>query len=141
MGKIIDSKECEQLQQFFSRNKNIVGVYIFGSYNTEYYNDNSDIDFGIVFDEKVELFNELEVADAMSEILGTDNIDVVNLKKTPVTFQHKAVSTGKLIYESDYKKMSDYLENIIKFYCDYQYNFETLQKEYTYALKEEYLNA
>ncbi len=68
-----------QLTAYVSSEPIILGVLIFGSYGTEYYNERSDIDFGIIFDDDcpVELFKELEIEDRISTILQTDQVDAV----------------------------------------------------------------
>ena len=80
MPKLLRIEEkMHQLTAYDSSEPIILGVLIFGSYGTEYYNERSDIDFGIIFDDDcpVELFKELEIEDRISTIQQTDQVDAV----------------------------------------------------------------
>jgi hypothetical protein len=76
----------------------------------------------------------------MSEALGTDNIDVINLNKKPLSFKHKVLSTGRIIYENDYEKTSDFLEEVFRGYCDQEYDIREMNQQFDYSLKESYIN-
>lgn len=143
MGKLLRIEDkFQQLSAYFSAEPIILGVLIFGSYYTDYYNERSDIDFGIIYDDgrNVQLFKELEIEDNISQIVQTDRIDVINLNKSPLVFAHKALRTGKIIYERDPILVSDYLERIYNLYCDYEFVHRKFFKEYEDSLKEDYLN-
>ncbi|MFO7153553.1 MAG: nucleotidyltransferase domain-containing protein [Caldicoprobacter oshimai] len=45
-------QKLDQLNEVFEQYPNIIAVIVFGSYNTPYYNQNSDIDFGIIYSVK-----------------------------------------------------------------------------------------
>ena len=74
----------------------------------------------------------------LSDVLGTDCVDLVNLNKAPVNIQFKAVSEGKLIYERDYITTCDYVEKVVGIYQDYAIDLENFYREYDEALKEAY---
>jgi len=83
-------EKLDKLCETFKNYNKIIGVLIFGSYNTSYYNERSDIDFGIIYNDKnVILFDELSIEDSISKVLATDNIDAVNLNKAPLVLHIK----------------------------------------------------
>lgn len=133
-------KLTDKLGMVFKDYDKILCVILFGSYNTEYYNRNSDLDFAIVYDGYVDIQYELELEIRISEILGTDNIDVINLNKKPLSFKHKVLSTGRIIYENDYEKTSDFLEEVFRGYCDQEYDIREMNQQFDYSLKESYIN-
>lgn len=69
------------------------------SYGTEYQTALSDIDFAVLFDKKLGIAEEAAFLSRLSEILGTDRVDLVNLNKTPLNLQFRAISEGNIIYE------------------------------------------
>ncbi len=132
--------KLNKLGEYFKKNKNIIGIIIFGSYGSIYYSDNSDIDFGVVYKIKPNLFMELGVEDSISKILGTDNIDVVNLNNAPLIFRYNALSKGRVIYEEDSQILSDFFERTYLEFCDYKYDYVVSCSDYDDSLKENYVN-
>jgi uncharacterized protein len=94
----------------------------------------------VIYDGYVNIEYELSIEVRIAEVLRTDNIDVVNLNKKPISFKHKVLSTGKIIYEKDYVKTSDFLEYVIRYYGDQEYDIKAMNKEYDHSLRESYLN-
>ena len=114
---------------------------MFGSILTEYYGAYSDIDLGIIFyTSDVRLERELELDVQVSDILGSDKVDLVNLNKTPVQLSFQAITKGVLIQENDYIELSNFLEKTMKFYGDYRIDLEYYYSEYMNALRGVYLN-
>lgn len=70
------------LVDYVKENPDILALYIFGSYGTEYQNENSDIDFAVLYERMPSLNDELSLEVKFSEILGTDDIDLINLRRT-----------------------------------------------------------
>lgn len=128
------------LNMTFKDYDHIVCVILFGSYNTEYYNQNSDLDFAVVYDGHVDIQYELDLEIRMSEVLGTDDIDVINLNKKALPFKHEVLSTGRIIYENDYERTSDFLEEVFRYYCDQEHDIRIMRQQYDYSLKESYVN-
>ncbi|HHU33472.1 MAG: type VII toxin-antitoxin system MntA family adenylyltransferase antitoxin [Zhaonellaceae bacterium] len=126
------------LPVFFSREPSIQAVFLFGSYGTEAQTPSSDIDFAVLFKTKVSLADELELQGKLSEVLGTDRVDLVNLRKAPLRLQFRAISQGRLLYEKDYVTTCDYVEHVIKYYQDYAIDLAVFYQEYDQSLKEAY---
>lgn len=131
---------AEKLVSFFSQEANIAAVFLFGSFGTEYENQFSDIDLGIVFmpGAQVNLRDELDLEARLSLHLQTDNVDLVNLNKAPLNLRFQAVKDGELIYEKDYPATSDFLENTYRYYLDYSYHFKVMERERARAMREVY---
>ena len=123
--QLLGTKNCVALRSFIKEQKDVVALYVFGSILTEYYGPYSDIDLGIVFyTSDIKLERELEIDVQVSDILGTDKVDLVNLNKTPVQLSFQAISKGVLIQENDYIELSNFLEKTMKFYGDYRIDLE-----------------
>lgn len=124
------------LPDLFSRYPEIVVVFLFGSYGTDFQHDLSDIDFAVYFSQDVNLKFEANLLGKLSSVLNTDRIDLVNLNKAPLNLQFKAVAQEKIIYESDFIATCDYIENMLKRYHDFAIDLENFYLDYDYALKE-----
>lgn len=137
-GKLNLDKQLNQLGGFFAEIPEVVTVFLFGSYGTEYQTALSDIDFAVLFDKKLGIAEEAAFLSRLSEILGTDRVDLVNLNKAPLNLQFRAISEGKIIYERDYITTCDYMEKVMDLYQDYAIDLHYFYREYDKALKEAY---
>ncbi|KJS15198.1 MAG: hypothetical protein VR69_14920 [Peptococcaceae bacterium BRH_c4b] len=125
-----------------SRQDDIVAVYLFGSFGTEYQNKYSDLDLGVIFHQckLPDLRRELSIEAELSLLLGIDKIDLVNLNRAPVQLRFKAVAKGTILFEGDANALASFLENTYRKYGDYQVDLEAYYQEYRKALQEAYLN-
>ncbi|MFT8316291.1 MAG: nucleotidyltransferase domain-containing protein, partial [Clostridium sp.] len=105
--------KIESLKKYFSQQPDILGVWIIGSYGTEYQREDSDIDFAILYNKDINDLEEIKFACDITEILKIENIDTINLKKAPITLQFKTIKEGRNLYEKDYIKVCDYIEYVI----------------------------
>ncbi|MDA8233215.1 MAG: nucleotidyltransferase domain-containing protein [Clostridia bacterium] len=126
------------LPGFFVSIPEVMAVILFGSYGTENQTPLSDIDFAVLFNKEQNLSEEMVFLSKLSDALGTDRVDLVNLNKAPINIQFKAISQGKIIYERDYVSTCDYIEKVINFYQDYAIDLHNFYREYDEALKEAY---
>lgn len=129
-------KEISELKLYLSKNSNVIAFYIFGSYGTKWQNQNSDIDFAILYDKDISLKEELMLEIKISEIFKRDDIDVVNLNKAPINLQQRVIYTGDLLYCSDKIKLADFKERVFKFYGDYGITLKFFYEDYLKGLIE-----
>ena len=118
------------LIKYFETNEDILAVWLIGSYGTEYQREESDIDFSILFNKDVSIIKEMKISCNISDIIGYENVDTVDLKKAPITLQFKTIKEGKSIYEADFIKTSDYIEYVINRYREEKYYIESFRKDY-----------
>ncbi|MFA5819951.1 MAG: nucleotidyltransferase domain-containing protein [Bacteroidales bacterium] len=131
-------EKINKLPALFSRTPEIQAVFLFGSYGTGNQTDISDIDFAVLFDKRLDITEEAACLANISEFLGTDRVDLVNLNKAPLNLQFKAISEGKIIYEREYITTCDYIEKVIDLYQDYAIDLNYFYQEYDEALREAY---
>lgn len=108
----------QNLRDYFKSQENIILAVVFGSHGTEFQRGDSDIDFAILFDETVDMLQEMRVLNDLSNILNFENVDLVNLNKASVILQFRALG-GKIIYERDYYEVCDFMEKVFKIYADF----------------------
>lgn len=66
------------LKKYFSQQSDILGVWIIGSYGTEYQREDSDIDFAILYSKNISSLEEFKFACDITELLKIENIDTIN---------------------------------------------------------------
>jgi len=115
----LNEKKFSRLKNYFaSFQPEIILAILFGSYGTEQQRADSDLDFAVLFNSNVDIYAEMRLLSGLTDLLGIENIDLVNLNKASIVLQHEALS-GKFIYEKDPVITSDYVERVTKYYCDY----------------------
>lgn len=134
------NKLIKKLEGFFRKEKNILTVYLFGSYGTEDQTELSDIDIAILFADTVSMLEELGIAAEIEFILKQGQIDLLNLNKASVILQHRVISTGEKIFERDSLTTADFIENTLKFYFDYGLVYKKFRDDFREELRGEYLN-
>ncbi len=118
MIKLTEENYLELKKYFASFQPEISLAILFGSYGTEQQRADSDLDFAVLFNADADIYIEMRLLSGLSELLGIENIDLVNLNKASIMVQYEALA-GRLIYEKDPILTSDYSEKIFKYYCDY----------------------
>jgi len=137
---LVHENDLKTLIELFEQDKNILLVYVFGSYSTEYMTPKSDIDFAILFGRDISMMEEMSLQAKISEKLKFEHIDMVNLNKTPFRFQFKVISSGKIIYELDKDLTDNYIEKVLRYYHGNQVRYRIFFEEYDRGLKEDYLD-
>lgn len=129
MLKKITPAEEEKLIGFFKTMKPaVIMASLIGSYGTDYQRSDSDIDFAILFEKKIGLFEEMKVLKELSEILSYEDVDLVNLNNAPITLQFRAIE-GEILYEKDFRQVSDYMEKVFRIYGDYAPVLKNIDRE------------
>jgi predicted nucleotidyltransferase len=122
--------KLDELKSYFKNNKDILAVWIVGSYGTEYQRDDSDIDFAILYNSDIDIMKEMKYEGEISDIIKFENIDTINLKRAPITLQFKTIKEGRSIFEEDFVKVSDYIELVLKIYYDARYYIDAFDRDY-----------
>lgn len=90
-------------------------IYIFGSYVTERYNSESDIDIAVLWDEKIESFELYNIKKDLLDFLENE-VDLIELSNANLTLTKEIIYKGKLIYkESEEKKLDFEYRSIVLF--------------------------
>ncbi|WP_422447148.1 type VII toxin-antitoxin system MntA family adenylyltransferase antitoxin [Thermoanaerobacterium sp. DL9XJH110] len=134
--KVTIEEKKEELKNYFRANDKIVLVTVFGSYLDGTFNETSDIDIAILFENNLNLFDEAKIMDDLSRILHFENIDLLNLNKANFLLRFNAVIKGKIIYEKDSDLTDEFLERILCSYRLHYYRYNSMQKEFIQNLLE-----
>ncbi|MDW7739258.1 MAG: nucleotidyltransferase domain-containing protein [Bacillota bacterium] len=137
----LNKAQIDDMVRYIESRGDIIAFYLYGSHGTEYQTVFSDVDLAILpmpasdFD-----FNEeLNIMSKLNDLGNSDDINLVNLKKAPVTLQMKVLDSGRLLYCADAVLLADFIESVILKYSDFEPDLRLFNEDYDYSLKKEYL--
>ena len=114
-----------KLLDWISEEPDIVALYAFGSLASGDLNPLSDLDFGIVVSRKLDkqqrFDGHLDLIGAFNQVLGTDEVDLVQMNDAPMHFSYNIIKSGKLIYCQDKTELAAFIEKTIKLYLDFRF--------------------
>ena len=112
----------QTVTEYFSKQPEVIAVYLFGSYAKNRSRLDSDVDLAILFASKIkpELFYNLEMKyfQELSRKIPK-NFDVVNLNRAGELLDYEVFRLGFLIYQRDPVKRLEYQTRRICGYLDF----------------------
>lgn len=133
----LSDEQLERLVQRLREYPNVLAVFLFGSQVDGYATPESDVDLAVLFEQDPSLEEELDLGIVAGETLGTERVDVINLNRAHLLLRHRAVG-GRLLYERDPIRVSDFIEETILRYIDYEPDLRAFYRDYDQALEEAY---
>lgn len=126
---MLTQQVLNKLKIYFQSQKNILAVYLYGSFANGLPNKMSDIDFGIVLNNPVsnsrafdlQLKYMGEISDLIREDLKFEYVDAMILNNTSSPLKQQAISTGKLIFSRDEDKRVDFEYFVISEYENFKH--------------------
>jgi predicted nucleotidyltransferase len=98
--------------------------YLFGSRASQDFYPDSDIDLAVIFDKfspnKHNLALEIEMNEAITEILTPMEVDLLFLQKAPIYLRFDAISNGKVIYCTNEEFRTDFESITVRDYLDFK---------------------
>lgn len=96
------------IQQILTQNiPNLHGIYLFGSYDTEYATQSSDIDIAFLARPSVDNWQRFEIEQTLAANLNR-SIDLVDLTQVSLVMQKQIVTYGERIYTLDETKCEQF---------------------------------
>jgi predicted nucleotidyltransferase len=89
--------------------KDVMGIYIFGSFATSFATKESDLDIAILGTEKFKEIFLWELAQKIASKINKD-VDLVDLLNVSTVLRFQIINEGKLVYCRD-KKKCNFFEN------------------------------
>lgn len=96
-------------------NKGLSLIVLFGSMASGAVHARSDVDLAFLYDRKVDI---LELTNRTSALLGTDKVDVVDLRLADPLLKFAVASTGKIVYERSPGVFSEFFSLAFRRYVD-----------------------
>lgn len=125
----------KKIRDYFSKKRDIVAVYLYGSFARGEAKVGSDIDLAVVFNN--DFYRRSDYSDFLSynyeltKILGIE-VEVKDLKNASLDFTHRVLCEGKLVLCSNEKDKAAFEESILRNYFDLKPLFD----EYYQSLSE-----
>jgi hypothetical protein len=124
-----------KLREELSKERDIVFVYIFGSYGTNRVGPLSDVDIAVYLDEKDNVTGsknyfdrKIELNLLITEVLKTDEVDLVILNETSPEFAFNVLKTGYLLFSKDERKRIAFETHTMKLYQDFKFHRDRMME-------------
>lgn len=128
---MMNNKEIIRIIHDIFIRDDIDACYIFGSFLTSRFTDDSDIDIAIIGD--IELEDRLYIEGVLQEKLNRD-IDLVNIEELPKNIQLQIISRNKRVIFKENENTSRYLYELNKWYREDYPFWLKLQREMGYEI-------
>jgi len=137
----LSDQQFASMIDYIKARYDILAFYIYGSYGKKYQTPLSDLDLAILPmpEANLDLDTELGIEVRLSEICKSDHVNMINLANASLPFQMKVLEQGRLLYCADQNLLADFIEMVIKRFCDFAPDLEAIYKDYDAGLKEVYL--
>lgn len=127
--------EIAKLRGIFKDYPYIASVYLFGSTTSGKAGPLSDVDIAILLKGSApkgrELIHEEDyLSYRIAKALSAKEVEVVDLNRQGLVFQHNVLSTGKLIYDADSSYRVKFVTQVISHFCDFEPTLRFMNKYY-----------
>ncbi len=138
LEKIDIQDRIPNLIEFLKSREEILAVYLYGSYGSEYQTNLSDIDIAVLVSGslRADLAYQLDLSAQIADIIREEDLDVLILNTASIVMQFEVLSTGKILFERDHELLCDFLERVFKEYGDFQIDLRQFYCEYDEALRK-----
>ncbi len=130
-------ERLKTLHPVFEARPRVLGVFLFGSYVDGYATERSDVDLAVLYDGKVDWEEHFDLTSAIEEHLPDVKVDVLDARRLPISLQYRVIK-GRIIYERDPDRVSDFIEHVIVHYLDFLPDLRTFYREFDHSMEEAY---
>jgi predicted nucleotidyltransferase len=110
----------------------VFALYAFGSLAGDALKPLSDLDFGILLDDRLDkgqrFDKHIELIGVFSDIFRTDEIDLVIMNDISNRMAFQIIKTGKMLVCKNIGALTDYSERLIKNYLDFKFMRDAFDK-------------
>jgi predicted nucleotidyltransferase len=108
-------------------------VILFGSFASGRTHKKSDIDLAFLFDDPVDI---LDLTNRVIRLLHTDNIDIIDLRRTNPLLRFVALNKGKLLFERRPGMFNGFFSLVFRMYIDTKKLRDARETSIKHFLKE-----
>jgi len=113
---MLEDEKIEDIKNILLSKLNIKLIYIFGSFGKYIERKDSDIDFAILTEKKIDEYRLFMISQKLADVLKKE-IDLVDLNSASAVFRAEIVRKGKLIYYSDNLVRMDFQMKTLRDYA------------------------
>lgn len=129
----ISERDVKGLKAIFAEYSFIAAVYFFGSAVSGRSGPMSDVDMALLLKSGAPAGKDLihvedYLAYRIAKALDVREVDVVNLNKQGLVFQHQVLKSGRLIYEADSAFRVAFTARVISNFCDFEPTLRLIEK-------------
>jgi len=111
-------------QSLASLEQQISAVILFGSLAMNKQTPLSDVDLAVLYHKNLSL-DELDrlhrqVMGMVTDLLQSDDIDIINLNTAPLAIQYGAIKQSKILLLNNREEYIDYWDQTVKYYLDFK---------------------
>lgn len=103
----------------------VIALYAFGTLATGILKPLSDLDFGILLDDRLDknqrFEKHIELIGKFNDTFRTDEIDLIILNDSPNRMAFQILKTGKMLACKNIAALTDYRECLVKNYLDFKF--------------------
>ena len=115
-------KDLAPAVECLRRDEEIIAAYLFGSYATPRESPLSDLDIAVLLDSRFPsssyLDKQIELLTYLSQIMGTDRVDVAILNRASPLLAHRILRDGRLLFSKDESQRIYFQTRAIDLYLD-----------------------
>ena len=100
-GEPLDFIQVEPLIKQLSEQYRLLLCYVFGSYASDNASTLSDLDIAVLAEHELTLKELLDLTEGLQAILKEEAIDLIDLRKVPLTLIHRVLRDGKCLFARD----------------------------------------
>lgn len=127
------SEEIEKIKSALKDEKDVLFVYLFGSYARKTTSPLSDIDIAVHLKKGADLSErKIEMLTLISKTIKNDKIDLVILNEASPSIIHSVIKTGILLFSRDEEKRISFITKNLKEFLDMEYH----RKKFWEAMKK-----
>lgn len=129
------SIDISKLKKIFENYPYIASAYLFGSMAKGTEGPLSDVDIALLYKDNAPVGRELVheedyLSYKIAKALGVKEVDIIDLKKQKLVFQHNVLCSGKLIYDADPDFRIRFVAKVISDYCDFEPTLKFMNNYY-----------
>lgn len=99
MRKVAMRKEIQRILEYFEKRREVVALFLFGTFDTVKERPDSDIDLAVLIDPQKAKYNSYEMLKAeyynASPDFSLRNVDIVILNIAPTSLKYEILKTGR----------------------------------------------
>jgi predicted nucleotidyltransferase len=131
-GKPLDLSQVEPLIKQLGEQYRLLLCYVFGSYASDNASTLSDLDIAVLTEHELAPKELLAITEEFQEIFQEEAIDLVDLRKVPLTLIHRVLRDGRCLYARDLRTRIEHEMRWETLYFD----AEPLRRQSFEALRE-----
>jgi predicted nucleotidyltransferase len=122
-GRKVDMRaEIERTLYYFEKRPEVIALYLFGSFDTKFERDDSDIDIAVLLSRE----NKKEIEVLKSEYYNVSprfsmrTVDIIILNTAPTYLKHRILRTGRILLDRNPLKRKEFTAMVLQEYFDYK---------------------